>query len=66
MFYAKEKNHGQAFREELVFKEDQVCTALSKSFFGDKTSELLEKTDQIIRQLKDEGVVEKIIQKYAQ
>ena len=64
MYYTKEKNYNAVFSEVMVYLEDRVCTAFSKTFFGDKTAQLAEKANEVIRQLKAEGFIDRVIMKY--
>jgi ABC-type amino acid transport substrate-binding protein len=64
MYYSKEKKYTDEFAEVMLYLEDRVCTAFSKTVFGDKTAQLAEKANDVIKQLKAEGFIDRVILKY--
>lgn len=65
LFYSKDKKYADNFVEVMNYLEDEVCTAFSKTYFGDKASALADKASEYIKALKAEGFIDRVIQKYS-
>ena len=60
------KQLGQEIETLYVLSESPYYTAFSKKALGDERKVLIEKFSQTLRQLKEEGVIQKIEEKYFQ
>jgi len=66
MFYSKQEAYDSEFNEVLILQENNVCTAFSKKYFNGDATEIANKASTIIKQLKTEGFIDKVIHKYTQ
>jgi ABC-type amino acid transport substrate-binding protein len=66
MFYSKQEGYISEFREAMILQENNVCTAFSKKYFNGDATDIASKASAIIMQLKAEGFIDGVIQKYIQ
>lgn len=66
MYYAKEEGFSSEFKEALIVQENNVCTAFSKPYFDGDTQAIADKASKVIKEMKTEGFIDKVIQKYIQ
>lgn len=64
-YYAKKHGYAQQFKELLPVQRYQVCTAYSRTYFGERTAKLAQRTKTVIQQMKKEGVITRILDQYA-
>ncbi len=64
VFYSKQAGVESEFEEVLVMREFKVCAVFSKTHFGDKSTLIAERASRVIKQLKEEGFIDGVIQKY--
>jgi len=64
LYFSKKLGLQDKFEEVYLLTENPVCMAFSKKYHGHDSKILADKVSKIIRQLKDEGFIEKILNKY--
>lgn len=64
MFYSNESGYSDDIVEVMVYLTDDVCTGFSRAFFGDQALSVAQHASELIRQLKVEGFIDRVIQKY--
>ncbi|MCG8687924.1 MAG: transporter substrate-binding domain-containing protein [Desulfobacterales bacterium] len=64
LYYSKEIGFKECFDEVYELKSDSVCMAFSKKALGSRSKELADKVSMIIHQLKSEGYIQKVTEKY--
>jgi polar amino acid transport system substrate-binding protein len=63
-FFSKKEGYSSAFTEVFLFEENAVCAAYSKKFFGEKVKDVAFRASNIIKQLKAEGFIDQVMDKY--
>ncbi len=64
LYYSKELGFEGCFDEVYELKSDSVCMAFSKKALGSRSKKLADKISIIIHELKTEGYIQKVTEKY--
>ena len=64
LFTAKKIGFQDRFREVYTLDENLTCMAFSKKAMGEKSRVMADRVSEIIRKMKEEGEIQKILDKY--
>jgi len=64
LYFSAKSGLQDKFEEVYVLTENPVCMAFSKQYPGSESKIMADKVSRVIQQLKDEGFIEKILNKY--
>lgn len=64
LFYAAKTKDTQHFKSVMLLQQDSVCLTWSRRYLGEHTQLIVKRSTNAIRQLKEDGTIQRIIDKY--